>query len=262
MIALNNRRVGYEDAGGSGTPIVAVHGTFGRGTTFAAIAERLTPDYRVIAPDLRGHGASDHGGPFDFVTDLAAFIEALDLAPALVIGHSLGGVTTYRLAARRPDLIHAMVIEDVGAVTDETELEQPVLDVTGWPRRFADHTEAAAFFGATPAPEYFLESLAYRDGGWEPVFDLDEMMAVQRANAGNWWPDWQASRQPTLLLRATRSFLLTDALATAMATGRPNTDLITIDAGHWIHREAPDDHTAAVRGFFDRTTATSRRPAG
>ena len=259
-LALNNGRFSYEDAGGSGTPVVAVHGSFGRGTTFNAIATRLAPDYRVIAPDLRGHGGSDHGGPFDFVADLAAFIEVLDLAPALVSGHSLGGVTAYRLAARRPELVRAMVIEDVGAVTDETELDHPVLDVTGWPRRFANRTEATDFFSTTPAPDYFLESVVERPGGWELLFDLDELMEVQRASAGNWWPDWLASAHPTLLLRATKSFLLSAGLATDMATRRPNTELTTLDSGHWMHREAPDSYANAVRGFLERVT--SRRPAG
>lgn len=124
MLALNNGRFGYEDAGGSGTPIVAVH------------------------------GASDHGGPIDLVADLAALIEALDLAPALLIGHSLGGVTAYRLAARRPELVRAMVIEDVGAVTDETELDHPVLDITDWPL----------------------------------LFDLDELMEIQRATQATGGP--------------------------------------------------------------------------
>ena len=49
-------RTKYEDAGGAGAPIVALHGTFGRGRTFARVAEALAPDYRIIAPDLRGHG--------------------------------------------------------------------------------------------------------------------------------------------------------------------------------------------------------------
>jgi pimeloyl-ACP methyl ester carboxylesterase len=52
------------------------------------------------------------------------------------------------------------------------------------------------------------------------------------------------------LLRATKSFLLGETLATAMAACRPNTELTTIDAGHWIHREAPDAYVEAVRGFW------------
>ncbi|MEV5962483.1 alpha/beta hydrolase [Kribbella sp. NPDC051952] len=243
----------YEDAGGDGTPVVALHGTFGRGLTFAAVATRLLPDYRVIGPDLRGHGLSDRGGDFSreaFVRDVADFIQERELAPALVIGHSLGGVTAYQLAARHPDLVRAVVVEDIGAVTDTTQVEQPVLDVTGWPRRFVRRADAIGFFAATPAPEYFLESVA---GNGELLFDLDDMMAVQHGNAGSWWDDWQSVSCPVLLLRAANSFLLSTDLAAEMVRRRPGTELVAFaGAGHWIHREAPDDYAEVVRGFFAR----------
>lgn len=234
----------YEDAGGPGTPIVALHGTFGRGLTFAAVAERLAPDYRVIAPDLRGHAgttATDFSREA-FVADAAEFIETLQLAAALVIGHSLGGVTAYQLAARRPELVRALVVEDVGAVPGDA-----ILDVTAWPRRFSSRNEAAAFFAATPAPEYFLESVG---ANGELLFDLDDMMAVQRGNVGDWWGDWLAVMQPTLLLRASNSFLLDAGQAVEMVR-RPGAEFVTVDGvGHWIHREAPDAYVQAVRGFF------------
>lgn len=165
------------------------------------------------------------------------------MAPALVVGHSLGGVTAYQLAARRPELVRALVVEDVCAVPGDA-----VLDVTGWPRRFSDRAAAERFFAATPAPEYFLESVG--DDG-ELLFNPGDMMAVQRGNAGDWWDDWLAVTQPTLLLRATNSFLLDAAQAAEMIRRRPATELVTFDGtGHWIHREAPDAYAEAVRGFF------------
>ncbi|MGC4942699.1 alpha/beta fold hydrolase [Kribbella sp. DT2] len=256
----------YEDAGGDGIPVLALHGTFGRGRTFAAVAERLSPDYRLIAPDLRGHGRSPHGlgdyGRNAFIKDVAELIEALHVAPLPVIGHSLGGVTAFQLAARRPELVAAVVVEDVGAVTDESELPEPVLDVTGWPTRFSGRREAEEFFGQTPAPSYFLESVVAEDAGWELLFDLDEMMAVQWGNVGVWWDDWTAVRQPMLLLRATDSFLLSERLASEMVRRRPGTELVTFDGtGHWIHRKDPDRYAATIRAFFEQLT-TSRPPGG
>jgi pimeloyl-ACP methyl ester carboxylesterase len=257
----------YEDSGGDGTPVLALHGTFGRGLTFAAVAERLAPDYRVIAPDLPGHGLTAQRGRQDFgrdtfVAELADLVEQLELEPVVVIGHSLGGVTAFQLAARRPELVAAVVVEDIGAVTDASELPQPILDVTGWPTRFASRQAAEQFFAATPEPAYFLESVVERDGGWELLFDLDDMMAVQRGNAGVWWHDWTAVRQPMLLLRATDSFLLSAELADEMVRRRPATELVVFDGtGHWIHRKVPDRYTAAVRAFVERVT-TSRPPAG
>ncbi|WP_041289325.1 alpha/beta fold hydrolase [Kribbella flavida] len=265
MIAIDNRQVHYEDAGGDGTPVLALHGVFGRGRTFAQVARRLAPAYRVIAPDLRGHGLTT--GPADdfgrdaFVADAAAFVERLLPAPALVMGHSLGGVTAYQLAARRPELVRAVVVEDVGAVTDESALDRPVLDVTSWPRHFATRADAVDFFAATPAPDYFLESVVERTGRWQLLFDPDVMMAVQHGNAGDWWHDWLAAAQPILLLRAANSFLLSEPLAAEMVRRRPATQLVTVGpTGHWIHRKDPNSLAAAVRVFFDRVL-TSQPPA-
>lgn len=264
VVVANNHAVHYEDPGGPGAPVLALHGTFGRGTTFAALAEQLLPDYRVIAPDLRGHGLTGGGGDFSraaFVEDAAAFVTGLGLAPALVIGHSLGGVTAYQLAARRPDLVRAVVVEDVGAVTDAPVVERPVLDVTGWPRTFADRSAVESFFAGSPAPDYFLESAVERDDGrWELLFDPHAMMAVQRGNAGVWWDDWLGSSHPVLLLHAADSFLLPAAHAAEMVARRRGTELVTFQGtGHWIHRRDPDGCATAVRAFLDRVT--SRRPA-
>ncbi|MFF1816843.1 alpha/beta fold hydrolase [Kribbella sp. NPDC058245] len=259
-VDLPHGRFHYEDAGGRGLPVLALHGTFGRGRTFAALAERLLPDYRMIAPDLRGHGLTTAGGDFNreaFVADAAQFVETLGLAPVLLYGHSLGGVTAYQLAARRPELVQAVVVEDVGAVTDETAVPEPVLDVTGWPRRFATPAEAAEFFATTPAQEYFLESVV--DG--ELLFDLDTMMQVQDGCRGVWWTDWEAVGCPLLLLRASNSFLLGPELATEMVRRLRGAELVVLDdTGHWMHRKDPDGCGAAVRAFFGRTT--SRRPGG
>ncbi|GAB3926868.1 alpha/beta hydrolase [Kribbella albertanoniae] len=244
----------YEDAGGRGLPVLALHGVFGRGLTFAALAEQLLPEYRVIAPDLRGHGLTTAAGDFSreaFVDDMAQFVEALGLAPVLLYGHSLGGVTAYQLAARRPELARAVVVEDVGAVTDETAVAQPVLDVADWPRHFASQAAAAEFFATTPAPDYFLESVV--DG--ELLFDLATMMRVQEGNRGAWWADWEAVNCPVLLLRATNSFLLSADQAVEMARRRPGTEQVVFEGtGHWIHREDPDGCAAAVRAFVERTT--------
>jgi pimeloyl-ACP methyl ester carboxylesterase len=256
----DNITVHYEDAGGSGAPVLALHGAFGRGTTFAAVAERLRPEYRLIAPDLRGHGLSAGGGDFGrdaYVEDAAAFVTAMGLEPALVIGHSLGGVTAYQLAARHPHLVRALVVEDVGAVTDRPVVAEPVLDVTGWPRTFPDRKAAEDFFAASPAPDFFLESVVERaDEQWELLFDPLDMMQVQRGNVGVWWDDWLGAPQPILLLNATNSFLLPPEHAAEMVGRRRNTELVTFEGtGHWIHRQDPDGYAAAVRTFFARSGA-------
>jgi pimeloyl-ACP methyl ester carboxylesterase len=211
---------------------------------------------RLIALDQRGHGMADHGGPFtreEFVADAAAAIDALGLGPVLVLGHSLGGITAYQLAARHPELVRALVIEDVGAVMRNPEVEHPMLDVRGWPTRSPSLVALAEAIKARGVPDasYFLQSAVPEDDGWQLLFDPDEMMDVQRHGLGDWWPDWLGSSCPALLLRGARSTLLPSGLAADMVHRRPNTTLVELPAaGHWIHDDDPDGCADAILDFL------------
>ena len=73
----------------------------------------LPATLRVFALSQRGHGGSDRPGRYrtrDFAGDAAAFIEALGLGPALVVGHSMGSANAMRLAIDRPDLLRGLVM--------------------------------------------------------------------------------------------------------------------------------------------------------
>ncbi|MBA0049886.1 alpha/beta hydrolase [Streptomyces sp. AJS327] len=254
---IAGRRVSWLDFGGDGVPLLALHGTFGRGAIFAGLAARLTGRVRIIAPDQRGHGHSARAGDYGrdaFVEDAAAFLRRRGLGPVPVFGHSLGGVTAYQLAARHPELVSALVIEDVGPVMRRPEVEHPVLDVRGWPRGAASRAALGAAIEAAGAPDsgYFLQSAEPdADGGWRLLFDWTDMMAVQRGGVGDWWADWLASRVPALVLRGTESGLLPAGLARAMTELRPRTRKIEFQgAGHWIHDDDPDGVAAALARFL------------
>ena len=104
--------------GGSGTPILLLHGLMGRATTWWPVAQWLRRYGRVVGVDARGHGRSQASGPWTterLAADAAEVLEGLDAGPAVVIGHSMGGLTGIELAARRPDLVRALVVEDAAA---------------------------------------------------------------------------------------------------------------------------------------------------
>jgi pimeloyl-ACP methyl ester carboxylesterase len=244
------------DFGGSGTTMLALHGSFGRASVFAPLAERLTTRVRLVAFDQRGHGMADHGGPFtreEFIADAAAVIDALGLGPVPLLGHSLGGITAYQLAARYPELVRALVIEDIGALILKPEVEHPLLDVRGWPTRAPSLAALAEAIKArgVPDPSYFLQSAVTDGDGCRLLFDPDEMMDVQRHGLGDWWPDWLGSRCPTLLLRGGHSMLLPRGLAADMVRRRPHTTLVEFPAaGHWIHDDDPDGCANAILTFL------------
>ncbi len=77
---------------------------------------RSARDFRVIAPDARGHGGSEWTRDYSFelmVDDVAGFCEQVGILGAIVVGHSMGALTAYALAVRRPDLIRLLVLEEM-----------------------------------------------------------------------------------------------------------------------------------------------------
>jgi lipase len=99
------------------TTVVAVHGITANHRTFALLAEALR-EHRLLAPDLRGRGASSTlPGPWGIdrhANDLAGLITASALGPVVLVGHSMGGFVAAALVRRFPDLVSGLVLVDGG----------------------------------------------------------------------------------------------------------------------------------------------------
>jgi lipase len=106
----------HEWGGAAAPPVVCVHGVSAHGRRFRKLAEeRLAARYRVLAPDLRGHGSSDHDPPWNIETHLDDLRETLDAAgvgTAAWVGHSFGGRLVLELAAREPERVLCAVLLD------------------------------------------------------------------------------------------------------------------------------------------------------
>ena len=100
-------------------PIVLLHGLSGCRWGWGSVVAHLVSrgNARVVNVDLRGHGESGRATleTYDarsYAADIAALIESLGGRPAVVVGHSLGGVVAMALAASRPDLVRGLFLED------------------------------------------------------------------------------------------------------------------------------------------------------
>ena len=108
----------YYDSGGGHPgepPILLLHGATLRSEDWENIFPRLATRYRVIAYDARGHGKSARATEYPLTAlaaDCARILREVAKAPAIVIGHSLGGATALVLAAKEPTLVKALVLED------------------------------------------------------------------------------------------------------------------------------------------------------
>jgi pimeloyl-ACP methyl ester carboxylesterase len=103
----------WEEAG-QGEPLVWIHGGMGSGSDWRYIFKEPPAGYRLLAPDLRGHGASTNpSGEFTFrqcAADLRAWLRRLGLPRVKAIGLSGGGITALHMATAEPGLIESMVV--------------------------------------------------------------------------------------------------------------------------------------------------------
>ena len=112
-VAVNGVDLNYETAG-EGTPLLWLHGFMGAGLDWQYIFNERPAGFQLIAPDLRGHGASTNpSGEFSFrqaAHDVLGLLDELQINRTRAIGISGGGLTLLHLATLRPALVDAMVI--------------------------------------------------------------------------------------------------------------------------------------------------------
>jgi pimeloyl-ACP methyl ester carboxylesterase len=243
-------RLSYVDFGGAGQILACLHGRSGCARNFAPLASALAPEYRVIALDQRGHGWSDHsddGSRDAFVADAAAFLETLDVGPVLLLGHSLGGVNAYQLAAQRPDLVRALIVEDIGCRFGPPQPEE------SWPLRWETLDAFLAFMRTTPIGmnRLLLDNLVEYEDGWGFRFSDENYRPVRQALTGDWSDDWAAIVCPILLMHGTTSWAVTRAEIDRMAALNPRCRVTIFDgASHVPHDEQPAEFATALRGFL------------
>jgi pimeloyl-ACP methyl ester carboxylesterase len=239
-------RLSCRDWGGAGQPVVLLHGLAGHAGEWDKTAGHLSPRYRVVALDQRGHGASERY-PQDvsraaYVADVIAVLDQLDLRRPVLVGQSLGGHTATLTAAAHPERIRALVLIEAGPGGPNPS---GPADVGGWldswPRPLASREAAVQFLGGGPVGEGWAAGLEERDSGWWPCFDRDVMVRSLAENAHrSFWHEWEQVSCPTLAVLAQSGFI-SQREAQDMLQRRPATVAVSIPrTGHDLHLERPD----------------------
>ncbi|HEU0199016.1 MAG TPA: alpha/beta hydrolase [Burkholderiaceae bacterium] len=100
----------------AGTPVVMLHGITDSWQSFAPVLPHLPKSMHAFALTQRGHGDADRPArgyrTRDFAADVAAFVDALELAPAIIVGHSMGSTNALRVAIDYPQHVRALVLID------------------------------------------------------------------------------------------------------------------------------------------------------
>jgi pimeloyl-ACP methyl ester carboxylesterase len=240
--------------GGQGEPLVLVHGLMGRGTTWSRQLPwltRLGTVYTYDAPWHRGRDVDD-SHPISterFVADLAEAVSALG-SPVRLVGHSMGGLHSWCLAAARPELVSALVIEDMapdfrGRTTGPWE---PWLHAL--PVEFSSAEQVFGEFGPV-AGRYFLEAFDRTDTGWRLHGHTSRWIEIAAQwGTRDYWAQWSAVRAPALLIEAGNSVTPPGQMRQMAETQLSATYLVVPTAGHLVHDDAPEVYREAVELFL------------
>ena len=99
---------------GSGPPLLLLHGFFGAGESWAPFVDELSASYRVIVPDMRGHGRSTNPSSRflhrDSAADMLALLEHMEIAEVQAVGHSSGAMTLIHAATLEPGRFRSLVV--------------------------------------------------------------------------------------------------------------------------------------------------------
>jgi esterase len=265
---VNGLCLHYRETGSAnGFPVVVLHGIMGHSREWDPLIEALAVNFRVYAPDARGHGESDWATEYSLESmadDLAGLLQQLQLSPVHLVGHSMGAIAALLVAAGRPNLVERLVLIDIGP--DSLTSQWVLRELNDMLSTFADaqyeHSEDAVgeWLAANPRARpgalrhYVKHNLRRRtDGRYVWLFDAGRLgMFLEDAQAE--WRLWKALdlvRAPTLVIRGADSDVLSPATADQMVRSLADGTLWEIpEAGHDIGVEQPAAATEAVLKFL------------
>jgi pimeloyl-ACP methyl ester carboxylesterase len=276
--ASQGLKLHYLDWGDPAGPLILLlHGSRDHARSWDWTARALVRDgWRVVAPDLRGHGDSDWSPDGAYIVsynvlDLADLIDHLGAPQLTLVGHSFGGVICARYTAMFPERVRKLVIVDgMGpgpGVFRAWERQGSIARSREWVARrrtvgdrpplvFATVEDALARMAAgnlhlTPEQAEHLGRHAVRrtDGGWTWKSDPLVLVFPPEDFAAEASGVWSGIACPTLIFWGAKSYL-----ANPLADGRveqiPQARTVVYDdAGHWLHHERFDDFLAELRAF-------------
>lgn len=262
---INGVELYWELTGEAGEPLVLVHGSWTDHHAWDRVVPLLSPIFRVLTYDRRGHSRSERatgrGSIRDDVSDLTGLLEHLHLAPANVAATSFGAAIALRTAAERPDLFRRLLVHEpplFDLLEGDEEARPSLAAVRERMEAVAELLVAGEMEAGT---RQFVETIAIGPGGWERL--SREMRETFVFNAPTWLDETRDPEALTLDLVRLRSFgpilltaganspnffrLVVDAIAQAL----PQSEVRSFaGAGHVPHVSHAAEYVETVTSFF------------
>ncbi len=242
---------------GAGRPVVFLHGLFGMARNFGSAQRALEQRFRVLALDIRNHGASPHQAGMaypDLAVDVRETLLAHGIEHAAVVGHSMGGKTAMALALQWPEMVARLLVSDIAPVAYVHGNDQIATAMQAIPLR-PDLTRQEAdrmLRDAVPAPEvraFLLQNLRF---GAEPAWriGLAEIAAAVPDLEG--WVDLPDTYPgPSLFVTGANSRYVEAEHRPVIKALFPAARFVAVkNAGHWVHADNPAGFQSVLEAFL------------
>jgi 3-oxoadipate enol-lactonase len=264
-MSIHDCEIHYEDSGGTGPPVVLLHGFVFDGRMFDAQVEALRDRYRCITMDFRGQGRSRptrKGFQVEQQTaDVLALLRRLEVPPAHLVGLSMGGYVSMRIAARHPDRVLTLSLLNTGAGPHPARRFPEHLGLAGLIRVFGTaqprlntELEKALYspsFRDDPATEPVRRRWRERWAGADVSSLLRTLLGIMRRP--DFRPELPDIAAPTLVLTGSQDVQHPPEHARQIVEGVPDSSYVELpDVGHSASFEAPEAVTAALEQHLGR----------
>ncbi len=247
---------------GDGPPLAILHGLFGSGRNWASIAQRLAAHHRVVALDLRNHGASPWADTMDYdmmAEDMRATLHARGYFRCALLGHSMGGKVAMVAALRHGSEVARLIVVDIAParyrprhLSEVQEMRE--LDLADIKRRSEVDARLAASIPDPAERAFLVQNLVFEDGQarWRLNLAAIEQAMPELVD----FPELPADAAydgPTLFIAGGQSDYLRAEHEPMIRQLFPRAEIDRIDdAGHWLHAEQPAAFLAIAEPFLSR----------
>lgn len=246
----NGTRLAWASIGASGPTLLLIHGFSDTSRSFQLLAPFLD-GYRLIIPDLRGHGQSAndaHGFAIaDFADDVECLIAQLQLRDFAIVGHSMGALVAQELASRNVETLHAVALL-AGCVETGFPADGPIASgINSWSSQ-ADLSPGNAFFrnwysGMESVPHFFAD--AVKRDALQMDFRIWQatLQSIQAYSAAGKLRDF---KKPVMAISGLHDAIFGPAHTRALQAEIPHAKFISLECGHNPHWEKPQQVAALL----------------
>lgn len=243
---------------GEGEPLVILHGLFGMLDNWFTLGKKFTENFTVYLIDLRNHGQSPHNDEWNYKImsdDLLIFFDEHNIEKASIIGHSMGGKTAMHFAGKYSGRVKKLVVVDIAPrfypIHHDTILTALLsIDLENLKSRNEADVMLSKYISDFGTKQFLLKNLARKEND-NTKFEWKFNLPVIAKNIHEVGAETTGgSTAPTLFIRGEKSDYINQSDEAEIKKLYPNSDIVSINSGHWVHAEKPEEFYNAVIKFL------------